>query len=138
MKVHKIRYNFDRYSCSVSLMLSLATVFPSMNNSPTIDEPFTVNLGNLPWVEMFRMFLRDPSASAYYVLLKLWFTILWGSEQALRSLSAILFGLTVLAVGMTAEKLRRVLASMSNIGIIFAGTARRYAIIHLCPAYSML
>ncbi len=118
----------------------------TLNKSLTIDEPFSANLVHLPWAEMFKMFLRDPSAPLYYLFLKLWVSIFGESEGALRSLSALFFAFTILVVGITAKRLDGIssgiaaamLASVSSIGLAFAGTARPYALLSLLTAISIM
>lgn len=149
MIFQKIRNNPDRYflpGLGLFIILSVIRVLMTINRSFTIDEPFTANLVNLPWAEMFKMFLRDPSAPLYYVFLKLWVSMFGDSEGALRSLSAIFFAFTILVVGITARRLAgtlagvaaAMLASVSSIGITFAGTARPYALLSLLTAISTM
>lgn len=149
MIFQKIRTHPDRYfwlCLGLLIILSIVRVFMTINRSLTIDEPFSANLVILPWTEMFKMFLRDPAAPLYYVFLKLWVSIFGDSEQALRSLSMFFFAGTVLTVAVTAKELNgfsagiagSLLASISSIGLTFAGTARPYALLSLLTAISTL
>src|SRR5512142_1446067 len=106
--LQKIRSDLDRYflpAIVIVVILSIVRVFLTIDRSLTIDEPFTANLVNLPWAEVFRMFLRDPSAPLYYVLLKPWFYVFGDSEQGLRSLSVVFFVLTIVVVSVTAKRI---------------------------------
>jgi hypothetical protein len=149
MIFQQIRNHPDRYfwlCMGLLIILSVVRVFMTINRSLTIDEPFSANVVILPWTEMFRMFLRDPSAPLYYVFLKLWVSVFGESEQALRSLSVIFFAGTILIVGITAKQLNGIfpaiagalLASISSTGLNFAGTARPYALLSLLTAISTL
>jgi hypothetical protein len=126
------------------VILSLVSLLPSMNDSLRIDEPFSANMTNLSWAKFFNIFLQDKATPLYYIVLKLWASLFGDSEIALRSFSAICFALTAFLVGMTALELGGIfaglaailLAAMSNIGLIFAGIARPYALLSLLTALS--
>jgi hypothetical protein len=126
------------------VILSLVSLLPSMHDSLRIDEPFSANMTNLSWANFFNMFLQDKATPLYYIVLKLWASLFGDSELALRSFSAVCFALTAFLVGMTALQLGGIfaglaailLAAMSNVGLIFAGIARPYALLSLLTALS--
>src|SRR5690349_21587308 len=97
-----------------------------LNDSLTVDEPFTANLVRLPLAQMFAALRYDGTMPLYYVLLKAWASIFGESEIALRSLSVLFFGATILIAGATARRAEGaaagivtglLMATSSNMGI---------------------
>ena len=126
------------------VILSLFSLLPNIQDSLRIDEPFSANLIKLSWANFFEAFLYDKAAPLYYIFLKLWASLFGDSELALRSFSAVCFALTTFLVGLTAFELGGIfaglaallLAAMSNVGLVFAGIARPYALLSLLTAAS--
>lgn len=124
----------------------MAVVFNSLGASLYIDEPYSANVAALPWREFLKTFEQDPATPLYYVLLKFWVSLFGDSERALRSFSTLCFALTVAVVAVTAKGLggpyagiaAAVLASVSHIGLVFAGIARPYALLSLLTATGTL
>lgn len=117
-----------------------------LGNSLNVDEPFTANLIRLPLPEMFAAFRQDNASPPYYLLLKLWAAIFGELEVALRSLSVLLFGATIVTVGAVARRAAgplagvvaaTLLATSSNLGLVHAGTARQYALLCLEAALAV-
>jgi hypothetical protein len=135
-----------RLCLALIVFFSIARVIIDVNGSLTIDEPFSANVVNLQWGEMLKLLTQDPATPLYYFLLKSWVYLFGDSEIAVRSLSTICFALTVTVVGITTKKLGgelagiagSMLASVSSVGLIFAGTARPYALLSLLTALSTL
>jgi hypothetical protein len=149
MNIRTTRGNSELYFwfCLVLVVtLSIAGVLTSLNRSLTIDEPFSANMANLPWAEMLAIFRQDPALPVYYAILKFWVSLFGDSEPAIRSFSTICFALTIVITGITAKRIggmfagvaATMLASISSVGMIFAGTARPYALLSLLTAISTL
>jgi hypothetical protein len=109
-----------------------------LGNSLSVDEPFTANLVRLPLPQMFAAFQQDNASLPYYMLLKAWAALFGESEIALRSLSVLIFGATILTVGAVAWREAGALAGVvagllvatsSNMGLIHAAIARQYALL---------
>lgn len=113
-------------------------------DSLSLDEPFTANVVHLPLPEIIEVFQEDNASSTHYLLLKLWTQIFGESEFALRSLSLLFFGLTILIVGLTGQQLTdwqggliaALLISTSWLGLEHAGNARQYALLCLLVSLS--
>lgn len=117
-----------------------------LGDSLNVDEPFTANLIRLPLPAMFAAFRQDNASPPYYLLLKLWAALFGESEVALRSLSVLLFGATIVTVGAVARReagplagmvAATLLATSSNLGLVHAGTARQYALLCLEAALAV-
>ncbi len=126
--------------------LAMPQVLIGLSGSLTLDEPYSVNLVNLSWAGMSKIFRQETPAPLYYYLLKLWTELCGDSETAVRSLSVLCFVATVVIVGVTAKKIgglwagiaAAALASTSQVGLIFADTARPYALLSSLVAASGL
>ncbi len=112
-----------------------------------VDEPFTANVIHLPWADMLSMLWRDSTMPLHYILLKVWAGFFGESEFALRSLSILCFGATILIlaeVGRRAEGdatglIAAALFALSvNIGQIYGVSARMYALLMLLVALTLL
>ena len=149
MIFQKVLKNSTRYywfCLGIIVLLATSSVFPTLSASLWVDEPYSANLTYLSWADFFRSFRQDPATPLYYIVLKVWAAVFGDSEPALRTFSAICFALTILVTSITAWRIggifagmaAAILAASSNIGLVFAGIARPYALLSLLTAVSLL
>jgi hypothetical protein len=114
-------------------------------HSLNIDEPFTANTIQLSLSQIFETLRYDNNAPLHYLLLKGWAQLFGVSEFALRSLSILAFGLSILIVGLTARQVMGwqeglvaalLLAVSTKMGLAHATSARPYAL--LCLEISLV
>ncbi len=129
------------------VLFGIVRVVPRLDRSLNIDEPFTANFVALPTSQMLEAFKHDSATPLYFYGLKAW-TSLWGeSEVALRSFSVIFFAAAIVAVGGAASCVagRRggliaalLFSASSPLGLVYATTARPYALLYFSIALALL
>lgn len=101
---------FPRYAAGV-LLLAVAGVllraYGIAARSFWFDEAFSWRIITLPWPEMIEGVARDNHPPLYFILLKAWAVGFGTSEVALRFLSALFGGGTVIAAAATAREIVR-------------------------------
>jgi hypothetical protein len=122
------------------MLFGVAQAYAYFGRSLSLDEPFTVNLASGSFAEIIEALRHDTPAPLHYLLLSRWVRLFGESEFSVRSLSAACFALTILTVGVTARRAvgprggliaALLLAVSTNMGIVYAATARMYALLGL-------
>lgn len=134
-------------SLSAVVLFGCIQAFVRSHTSLNIDEPFSANLVQLPFAEMWQACWNDNAHPVYYLLLKPWVAVFGESEIALRFPSLLFFAAMIITICLTAKYLAGArsglvaafLASISsNSGLTFAATARPYALLSFLVALALL
>jgi len=136
----------DRLFFAALLLISAAAAAGALlarwDHSLNVDEPFTALALAQPLPALLET-LRHDNTPAMYLALKAWTTAAGESETALRSLSALFFGLTVLVTGLAGFELggtrcgglaSLLVATSGRVGLLHAATVRPYALAGLLAA----
>ena len=112
---------------TVSALTALGVLCLGLQQSVWFDEIYSIDLANQSWGDIVRLTAEDVHPPFYYWLLKAWMLLFGQSELALRSMSALLFGVSL---GMTGLLLRKLFgaktALMALPFIVFAPFLLRY------------
>lgn len=134
-------------SLSAIVLFGCIQAFARFHASLNIDEPFSANLVQLPFAEMWQAFRHDNAHPVYFLLLKVWVAVFGESEISLRFPSLLFFAAMIITICLTARYLAGArsglvaafLASISsNSGLTFAATARPYALLSLLVTVALL
>lgn len=129
------------------VLFGLVLAVASAGHALRIDEPLTANLVHPPLLDALFVNWHNSIRPVYFVLVHLWTAVFGDSEIALRSLSILCFGLTVVTVGMVARRLAGwsaglvaalLLASSTDMALAHATNARPYALLGLEAALTLL
>jgi mannosyltransferase len=89
---------------ALAVLAGIASLVIGLRQGLWFDEAYSVLLAQHSWGEIVRLTAQDVHPPVYYWLLKAWMAVFGSSELALRSLSALMFGL---AIGVAALLMRR-------------------------------
>jgi hypothetical protein len=129
------------------VLFGLALAAVSVGRSLRIDEPLTANMMAEPLFQMLAERMRTSIRPVYFMLARLWTELFGESEIALRSISMLFFGLTIVTVGVTAKRIAGMpagliaallVATSTGMGLVQAATARPYALLGLEAALAIL
>jgi len=90
---------------SAAVFAGAVSLYIGMQQSVWFDEAYSVLLAEHSWIDIVRLTAQDVHPPVYYGLLKVWMMVFGSSELAIRSLSAVLFGLSVGVAGMVMRRL---------------------------------
>lgn len=120
------RYFWPALVLSAVLAGSISLII-GLGQSVWFDEAYSVLLAQHSWSEIVRLTAQDVHPPVYYWLLKVWIVGLGSGELALRSLSVLLFGLSVGVAGLLTRRLFGTRAALVTLSfLVFAPFLMRY------------
>lgn len=90
---------------TISLIAALATLYLGLKQSVWFDEAYSIDLAEGSWLGIVHLTAEDVHPPLYYWVLKSWTMVFGQGELALRSISALFFGLSLIMAGMLLRRL---------------------------------
>ena len=110
-----------------ALLAAAVSLFIGLQQSVWFDEAYSISVAEHSFGEIIRLTADDVHPPVYYWLLKAWTMLFGPSELALRSMSAVLLGLSIFVAGLLIRKLFGVKAAMTTLPfLVFAPFLLRY------------
>ena len=103
-----------------ALLATAVSLLIGLKQSVWFDEAYSIMLAKQPVAELLRLTSIDTHPPFYYLLLKAWASIFGWSELALRSLSVLAFGATLLLGGMLVRRLFNVRVALITLPFLVA------------------
>ena len=98
------RRNFFLILTTVSIMAACSVVYLGLKQSVWFDEAYSIDIAKQSWGEIVRLTAEDVHPPLYYWLLKFWMLLFGDNELALRSMSALFFGASLVTMGALLRK----------------------------------
>lgn len=110
-----------------ALVAMVISLFVGLHQSVWFDEAYSIMLAKRPIGELLHLTSLDTHPPFYYLLLKGWAGIFGWSELALRSLSVLAFGGSVILAGLVTRRMFGVRAALVSLPfVVFAPFLIRY------------
>lgn len=106
------RQYFYTTTILAAIIAMLTSLLVGIRQSVWFDEAYSVEVARAPFGELLRLAAIDTHPPLYYMVLKLWATMFGWSELALRSLSVVALGATIVVAALLVRRMFNARAAM--------------------------
>lgn len=127
MKSFYEEHTFLLFLGLAAFLAAATSLYIGLQQSVWFDEAYSIALAEHSWGEIVRLTAQDVHPPLYYWLLKAWMMVFGSTELALRSMSALLFGLSIGMAGLLLRRLFGARAALMTLPfMVFAPFLLRY------------